>query len=254
MRRQFVLGLFSALFLVPAAAGALPFEIAVGAKGGMNGSAVRGVPEGDPYTIDGTEYPGLVQGPDLYPMFGLGGGFGGFLEFRFFDIVGLESGVHLSYDNGNGWEDKNGPGGQTIGRVDQEQRTTALHIPIMAKAAVPGFVRPTFGLGVEIIKQNKSELTYRSDVFDVSPFETYYTIEPSTYTTLAFSFALEVDLGEVRIPIELRGNYNVGFRKDLDERAVASGNPLRPSFQYDGEYEGHFALYTGIIYGFDIEL
>lgn len=254
MRTRMVLGILSVLSLLPATASAVPFEIAGGVKGGMNGSAVRGVPEGDPYTIDGTEYPGLAQGPDFYPMFGIGGGFGGFLELRLYDIVGIESGVHLSYDNGNGWEDKNGPGGAKIGRVTQEQRTTALHIPVMLKAAVPGFVRPTFGFGLEVVKQNKSELTYRSDVFDTSLLESHYTIEPSTYTTLAFSFALEIDLGEIRIPIELRGNYNVGFRKDLDERTVVTGNPGFPDFRYDGKYEGHFALYTGIIYGFELDL
>ena len=66
--------------------------------------------------------------------------------------------------------------------------------------------------------------------------------------------ALEIDLGPVRIPIELRGGYNTGFRKDLSERAEASGSGTYPDFRYDGKYEGHFAMYTGILYSYDLEL
>ncbi len=243
--------LFLTLLTMPVSASAFLLDIAAGAKGGMNGSLVSAPPEGDTFTIDGNEYF-IPQGPEFYGMFGLGGGFGGFLELRALDIVGIETGLHFSYDNGTGWEDKNAVDGTNIGRVYQEQRTTSLRIPVMAKASVPGFVRPTFGLGIEIVNQKKSELKYTADVFDVSSYNTRYTITPSTYTTLAFSFALEIDLGPIRIPIELRGNYNTAFRKDLDERVEASGNPSFPNFEYDGKYQGHFALYTGILYSYDL--
>lgn len=251
-RQLFAFATLLALF-VPANTSAFDFQIAGGVKGGMNGSAVRGVPEGDPYEINGVTYQ-EYQGPDIYPMFGLGGGLGGFLELRIIDIVGLEFGVHHSWDNGTGWEDKNTGGGANIGRVYQEQRTRALHIPLMLKASVPGMVRPTFGLGVEFVSQKSTEYSYRSGEFNVSSLNTRYSAKTSNYPLLAFSFGLEVDLGQIRIPIELRGGYNTGFRKDLDERATASGNPGLPSFEYDGEYEGHFALYTGIMYQFDLEL
>jgi len=243
----------TALIVAPASAFAFTLDIAGGVKGGMNGSAVRGIPEGDPFEIDGIEYS-IPQGPDFYAMFGLGGGFGGFLEIRALDMVGIETGLHVSYDNGQGWEDKNDTNGTKIGRVYQEQRTTAHHIPIMLKASVPGFVRPTFGLGLEIVNQKKTELKYRSDVFDVSLFNDKHRAVPSKYTVFAFSFALEIDLGPVRIPIELRGGYNTGFRKDLSERAEASGSGTYPDFRYDGKYEGHFAMYTGILYSYDLEL
>lgn len=249
--RTMTLLAFGLAALIPSAASAFLLDVAVGAKGGLNGSAVAAVPEGDTYTIDGMDYF-EPQGPDFYAMFGLGGAFGAVLEIRALDIVGIETGIYQSYDNGNGWEDKNLPSGVTAGRVTQEQRTTALHIPIMAKASVPGFVRPTFGLGVEIVKQTKSELTYRADVFDVTTFNNRYSITPSSYTMLAFSFALEIDLGPVRIPIELRGGYNTGFRKGLDERVEASGNPLAPNYEYDGRYQGHFALFTGLVYSHDL--
>ena len=253
MTRQLSLFALFVGLLVPSSLYAFDLQIAGGVKGGMNGTAVRGVPEGDPYEINGVTYQ-QYQGPDIYPMFGLGGGIGGFLELRGQDIVGLELGLHHSWDNGTGWEDKNDAGGGNIGRIYQEQRTRALHIPIILKASVPGFVRPTFGIGLEIVKQNDTEYSYRSGEFDVQSLNNRYTAITSTYTVLAFTFGLEIDLGEVRIPIELRGGYNVGFRKDLMERADASGSPNLPSFEYDGEYEGHLALYTGILYQFDLQL
>lgn len=243
------------LFAIPADASAFGLTLSGGVKGGLSGSAVRGVPEGDPFDLDGMEHPGLAQGPDIYPMFGLGGGVGGFIEVRALDIVGLEFGVFQSWDNGDGWEDKNDSNGRNIGRVNQEQRSRALHIPIMIKASVPTtMVRPTFGLGLELVNQQQSTLTYRADVFDTSSLNTRYTIVPSKYALLAFSFALEIDLGSIRIPIELRAGYNTGFKKDLRERAEASGQYNLPSFEYDGKYEGHFGLFTGIIYQYDLVL
>lgn len=248
--------LFAALLLtvaIPTDAWAFGLTLSGGVKGGLSGAAVRGVPEGDPYEINGADYS-QVQGPDMYPMFGLGGGVGGFLEVRALDIVGLEFGLFQSWDNGDGWEDKNDLAGRTIGRVNQEQRTRALHIPIMVKASVPGLVRPTFGLGLELVNQQKSTYTYRADVFDVTSLNNRYSIVTSKYALLAFSFAIEIDLGQIRIPIELRGGYNTSFKKTLKDRAVASGNPLLPEFEYDGKYEGHFGIFTGIIYQFDLDL
>lgn len=243
--------LFVAAFPLDAAAFGL--TLSGGVKGGLSGSAVRGVPEGDVFEINGREYQ-MAQGPDFYPMFGIGGGVGGFLEVRALDIVGLEFGLFQSWDNGDGWEDKNDTFGRTIGRVDQEQRSRALHIPIMVKASVPGLVRPTFGLGIELVNQQKSTLTYRSSNLDVGAYNEHYLIEPSKYALFAFSFALEIDLGPVRVPIELRGGYNVGFKKDLQERTTVEGGLPFPYFTYDGAYEGHFGLFTGVIYQYDLVL
>lgn len=253
MNRSMMVAALLFVGLIPANAFAFGLTLSGGVKGGLSGSAVRGVPEGDPYEINGAEYS-QAQGPDMYPMFGLGGGVGGFIEARAIDIVGLEFGLFQSWDNGDGWEDKNDTFGRTIGRVNQEQRTRALHIPIMVKASVPGVIRPTFGLGLELVHQQKSSYTYRADVFDVASLNNRYSIVTSKYALLAFSFALEIDLGQIRIPIELRGGYNTGFNKSLKSRANASGSPQLPSFEYDGKYEGHFGLFTGVIYQFDLPL
>ncbi len=251
MNRWMFVATLCFLVSIPANASAFGLTLSGGVKGGLSGAAVRGVPEGDPYEINGVEYS-QAQGPDMYGMFGLGGGVGGFLEVRALDIVGLEFGVFQSWDNGNGWEDKNDANGRNIGRVTQEQRTRAIHIPIMVKASVPGLIRPTFGLGLELVNQQKSTYSYRADVFDVTSLNNRYSIITSKYTLFAFSFGLEIDLGQIRIPIELRGGYNTSFKKNLQERASASGSPNLPSFEYDGKYEGHFGIFTGIVYQHDL--
>lgn len=239
--------------MLPATAFAVDLTLSAGVKGGISGSAVRGVPEGDPYELNGVDYF-EPQGPDLYPLFGLGGGVGGFLEVRLINIVGLEFGVFQSWDNGNGWEDKNAPNGQTLGRLTQEQRTRALHVPILLKASIPGLVRPTFGLGAELVFQQKSTINYRADNIITAPYNERFSIIPSNYALLAFTFGVEIDVGPVRVPIELRGGYNVGFDKSLKSRATASGTPIATRFEYDGQFEGHFGIFTGIVYQYNIEL
>lgn len=251
-------GLVLILLLLPAHVFAFGLTLGVGVKGGMNGSVANGVEEGDSFTVDGNQFA-INQGPDIYPMFGVGGAVGPVIEVRALDIVGLEIGLLTSWDNGSGFEDKNAVGGGTIGRIDQKQTTRSLRLPISAKASVPGFVRPTFGLGVELVFQGKSELRYSSDnilinqVPDGYQFSgATYNIEPSTYATFLFSFALEFDIMNFRIPIELRGNLNTGFKRDLEPRlANATGGPGNFTLTYDGKYQAHFALFTGVVYDFD---
>lgn len=223
-------------------------NLAFGVKGGMNGSVVNGVEE---------NHPTFTQA-DIYPMFGLGGSVGGFVEVRALDIVGFELGLFQSWDNGDGFEDKNDAGtGQTIGRIDQKQRTSAIHFPIMVKASIPAkLVRPTFGLGAEFIFQNSSTLEYSSDEFSISAKDNgyevsnrLYKIEPTSYVNLIFSFALEFDIDPVRIPIELRLQINPSFESALDSRVDTTA---APTLTYDGVYQAQFSLFTGIAYDFDL--
>ncbi len=243
-------------------ASAFTLNVAIGLKGGLNGSVVNGVSEGDTFTSDGIELT-IPQGPDIYPMFGLGGSIGGFLELRALDIVGLELGLFQSWDNGNGFEDKNNAGtGQTVGRIDQEQRTSAIHFPVSVKASIPGkLLRPTFGIGAEFVFQNSSTLAYSSDAFTIANQDdgyafggVNYKIQPSNYVNFLVSFALEFDIDPIRIPIELRLQINPSFKSDLEPRVNASGtrnNNL--TIVYDGIYQAQFSFFTGIAYDFDIK-
>jgi hypothetical protein len=246
-----------ALFAIalPAEADAFLLQFGGGIKGGMNGSVANGVDEGTAILFDDGNSYTLNQGPELYPMFGIGGAVGMHLEVRALDIVGLESGLHVSFDNGNGWEDKN-VNGVRVGRVDQEQRTMSLRVPLILKASIPGFVRPTFGLGAEFVFQQSSELnySYSSSSFDTTAQNEIYTIATSNYTLLMLTLGLEIDVDPMRIPIELRLGYNPAFSGDPNGRVEGFGTPNSGAFEieYQGQYQAHFALMTGIIYDFDI--
>lgn len=249
MARKVSLFLLALAFLLPASnAHAFLLELGVGVKGGMNGSIVDGVPENEPYQLGNQMY----IDPDIYPMFGLGGSFGLALELRALGIVGLETGVLMSWDNGNGWEDIKNERGQVLIRINQHQRTSALHIPILVKASVPGaLVRPTFGLGVMIVSQRSSTLEY--DNPDIVPGTRQ--ADTSTYPLGMATLGLEFNLVKIRVPLELRLGYNLGFTNTVAARVDVEGtSPSNAVYTYDGAYQGHFMLMTGIVYDFDFLL
>jgi hypothetical protein len=225
-----------------------PFKLnmGVGLKGGLNGSGGVGVPENETFPFNGGQIGG---DPEVYPMFGLGGAVGVALEARAFDIVGLETGLHLSYDNGNGYEDKNDAiTGRTYITINQEQRTTALHIPLLLKLVVPGaVVRPVFGLGVEFVLQQSSTLEY-----DTQPTVNPHAIETTNYTLGMFTAGLEFRAGAVRIPLEFRAGYNLNFSNKASDRVRFDGNSsATATIVYNGAYQAHAGLFTGIIYDYD---
>ena len=221
-----------------------PLTLSIGLKGGLVGSAVSGVPEDQPFHSNWID-------PNYYPMFGLGGAVGVAMEARVIDILGLETGLHISYDNGDGYEDINTVSGQKLGRINQKQRTTAYHIPLMLKASVPNaMVRPTFGIGAEFVLQQDSTIEY-----DNAQLDTLNDIETSSYTMIMTSFALEFDLGVVRVPLELRFGYNLGFGSTASDRVRVDGDSIQTSTRYyNGAYQGHFGIFTGIIYDYDLFL
>lgn len=253
MRRAAILIVALAAIALPAQADAFVLQFGGGIKGGLNGSVANGVEEGSAIRFDDGQSYTLQQGPELFPMFGIGGVVGMHAEVRALDIVGLETGFHVSFDNGDGWEDKN-VNGVKVGRVNQEQRTTSLRVPLILKASIPGFVRPTFGLGVEFVFQQSSELNYTSSAFDTASYEETYAISESNYTLLMLTLGLEIDVDPMRIPIELRVAYNPSFSTDPDGRVEGNGMPNSGAFEieYKGQYQAHFALVTGIIYDFDM--
>lgn len=227
----------------------LSLKIGVGLKGGLNGSLVSGVPEDDVWTFEGREY---IFDPNVFPMFGLGGGVGPSLEIRVMDLIGLETGLQLSYDNGSGFQDINDPFGRKILTVNQDQKTTALHIPLLIKIVAPGaFVRPAFGLGAEFVLQQSTELTQDPP----NAYSNPRTAETSSYVLGMLTAGLEFNVGVVRIPLELRLGYNLGFGSKATDRARLEGNNVQTAtVVYDGEYQGHFMLYTGIVYDYELLL
>lgn len=240
-----------------------PLQLSAGLKGGLNGVAGYGLPDNAQITgTDGTIY--TFNRPEYYGHFGLSGSGGAALEIRAMDFVGLEFGFYYAQDNANGYVDKNDANtGRTLTRIESHQTTTAYHIPIMLKLNVPSsVVRPFLGLGLGFVRQIDSDLEYTEDPQagrlgpgELDRLNRRNQIETSNYMNFLFSLGIEVVAGPVRIPIELRGGYNLGYdRTNADSRAYVDSDGSGQQIVYNGQYMGHFQIFTGVLYEFDLLL
>ncbi len=249
MMKRRILCLIALLSLtLTASTAAAQVSIGVGVKGGLNGSLVDGVPEDETLDFGGQTYQ---LDPDFFPMFGIGGAIGLAVEARAMKYIGLETGLHYSFDNGSGNEEVNNTAGQRLLTVNQDQRSKSIRIPVLLKLAIPfPVVTPVFGLGIEVVSQTDSELEY-----DIESAGINKDIATSTYTLFAFSIGLEFKVQQIRIPLELRAGYNLGFDNTLSGRVSPEGESINTAtFVYDGAYQGHVGIYTGIMYDFDLLL
>jgi hypothetical protein len=236
-------------------------DIMAGLKGGLNGSWLTEVPEDSRVNLGGRDY---IIDPDYYPGFGLGGAIGIAVDVRAWGVVGIETGLTYSYDNARGWNDlKDGASGQVISRINQDQSTTSLRIPLLIKVSSPdGMVKPVLGLGFEFVRQLDSSLEYSEErragqlaPGELERLQNRNLIEPSNYTLGVLSLGLEIDFGPLRMPIELRAAYNLGYDSSFDERIRTEGdNPNNARFYYNGAYQGHFGLFLGLVYDYELIL
>lgn len=251
--------LVGAALLSPATATSLELdvELLAGAKGGVSAQAATEVPEDASYSSpDGTTYQ---VDPNLLGMTGSGPGGGPVVELRVNRAIGLETGFYLTDDSAEGTNEVREPDGDLRGELHQRQTTTAHHVPLLLKLA-PSFdqIRPVLGLGAELVFQQSAELGYRASG-DVPPSEAENLQQrnravPASYTLFQVTAGVEIDVGPVRIPIELRGGYHAGWTETFDAR-VDVGDPGGPDerFRYDAAYTGHYGLFAGVLYRWDFD-
>lgn len=200
----------------------------------------------------------------LYPSFGVGAGFGLALEARFWEVVGLETGFYYMQDDATGWEDKK-VNGVDQGRIYMDQEVSALHIPLLLKANVnTDTIKPFIGFGLEFVLQQSSSLGYRTEPAEpgyqyvdtlADHFEQRNDITTSSYTMLQLTTGIEVDLGYLRIPVEIRAGYHLGWDDSFDARVdPQQQDDGSYKFVYDGGYTGHFGVFTGVMYDYDFLL
>ena len=237
-------------------------DLAAGMRGGVSGVAGHGF-DNDEYVIDnnGDRIPqgGQWPYPEYYGHFGMGGTGGLSLELRLNNFIGIETGVFYSRDNASGYVDKDmADTGTTIARIHSEQNTTAYHVPLLLKLNIPSdFVRPFLGVGIQFVSQISSELEYEQEEVggsrygseeDMDRLNERNQIETSNYPLLAGSAGVEVVAGPVRIPIELRVGYALGYDQAMTERARGQDGQII----YDGVYLGHFGIFAGVLYEFNV--
>lgn len=254
----------AALLLTPAAASAQTrIDLSAGIKGGVAMSAHKEVPD---LTFEQASRFNSNTGDDagFYNGFGAGAGFGLMLEARAWEVFGLETGLYYRQDDSTGWSDKT-INGVDRGRVYLDQDTTALHIPVLLKVNAPTeTIKPFLGLGLQFVIQQTSSIDYRGERENpndatVDNFAANLNernrIETSSYTMLQLTTGIEIDLGYIRIPVELRAGYNLGFDDSFEARVEAEQQPDGSyEFVYDGAYIGHFGVYTGVAYDWDLTL
>lgn len=235
------------------------FDLSVGLKGGAMMSTATEVPNLTNEQM--SEFNALNQDSGFYPAFGVGPAVGLALEARAWEVVGLETGFYYTKDDATGWNDQK-TNGKDRGRVFMDQETSALHIPLLLKANAPTTtIKPFLGFGVEFILQQSSSLSYRGEPETAGdPYVERFAaqlaernqIEPSSYTLLQLNFGIEIDLGELRIPVEFRSGYNLGWDSSLEARVEAEEQADGSTdLIYNGEYVAHFGVYTGVMYDFD---
>ncbi len=235
-------------------------DLTIGLKGGFAGAFnAEEVPEG--ITYDKGDQDVFVPDPDIFPLIGPGGNVGLSVDVRSAGIVGIETGVGLSFDNGEGWTDKNNPQGITESRIYMTQETTSLRIPLLLKLSTgTGTVRPVFGVGVEFINQIDSRVTYRSETrtrnrdADAEALNNTYSAVPTNYMVAKGVLGMELNFDMVRIPIEIGGMYNPSFENTLNYRL--DNLELNPNgtytADYRGEYQGHFTITLGVLFNYGL--
>lgn len=228
-------------------------DVGVGVKGGLTGAWAFEVLGQGPNPIS-------QEKKSYYPAFGLGGDVGLALDVRALGIVGIESGFRVSFDNAEGYNELKDADSQVIlVKINQEQKTTSLRIPLLLKVgAAQGIVRPTFAFGLEFVRQTDSAISY--NVEEIGGREASGTsarrearnqIEPTNYKVISGAFGVEIDAGPVKIPIELRAQYNLDYGGDsFTDRVRVDGD----TYYYNGQYQGHFGVSVGLIYDLNLFL
>src|SRR5690554_3384877 len=255
----FLLTIFGAM---GSATAQVPFDLLVGIKGGVTGSATSEVPKLS--QAQQIQYRQPTDDTGFYPGFGIGPGVGLSVEARLLGMIGLETGLYYMGDHLTGWQDKS-VNGVEQGRVTMEHEVSALHVPLLIKGVVPtAGIKPFLGLGVEFVFQQSSSLEYRSDskgangnwVADHAEiFNTRNHTTEASYVMLQLTTGVEIDLGIVRVPIEIRAGYNLGWDDSFDARVEAeAGGPTAYTFTSNGENMAHFGIFTGVVYDYDLLL
>lgn len=247
------------------------WTLSAGIKGGVN---MQGAQEVSDLSVAEMQSFGLnparpqSEDPGIYGQFGAGPAIGGTFEARYNGVVGLELGLFYAQDSATGWEDKL-VNGQDQGRVLHDLSVEALHIPVLIKGVVNNeTVKPFVGAGIEVVLQQSSSLEYRAEN-DVTQYPQSFVdgaggqpgfadrveSETSNYVVLQLNFGVEFDLGELRIPFEIRAGFNPGYGGDrFEDRMATEGGGGVTNFIYNSQYMGHIGVYTGLAYDFDLAL
>ena len=214
----------------------------------------------DDQTIDGQnrdpQYPGFAGSS-------IGGG--GFIDVRFIDYVGFEFGVLQMTDKGSAELTITERSSGSQARFDVNLKQSALHMPLLLKAAVPGVIaQPLFFVGPEFVvplanckSDNADRATNPECQAEVvsktggSTLGTKYGIITQNSINVMFGlgaeFKLPIPKVDIRIPLTMRGSINPGVSSKRVDRETDTLNAMGTLLErVDYVTNWKFAAYANI--------
>ena len=239
IRALSIIGVAAATLIAGAAQAKKPrkHEFGIGAMGVVNGSFI-----GEPSAKEKI-YKDQASLP--YPGFaGVSGGGGLSLSYMYQGYIGAELDVLYMNEQGTGSYDFG------VTSIDVDISQSAIHLPLMLKAAIPfRSTRPFIMVGPELVLPVDSKV-------EAGAISSLKTASADPYVALGFGLGMDIILpiqdADVRIPISFRGNWTPGFSRDVDDRypAVAiNGNTASvEEISTEWEFQAFFTL--GVAYHF----
>jgi hypothetical protein len=227
--------------LAHAQAGVLPIDVGVGAVGYVGGSFLD---EPDDKVVTA----GNARFEAVYPGFaGVGGGGGLLVDARAFGIVGLETGLFYTNDQGSG----------EVNDINVTIKQTSLHIPLLLKLSLPTPVVSAniFG-GLEFVIPQDTSVEQEQPVFGS---DDRVKAEAEAYTLasfgLGFEFKLPIPTVDLRIPLAFRGGFNYGDTGKIEDRItydtnITGNRAFITGATFNSEWQWHAAATLGLVYYF----
>jgi hypothetical protein len=157
---------------------------------------------------------------------------GFFMDFRFFEFFGLESGVILTHRTIL-WRTDHKVEGEAVAKSNETIDWATYRIPIMGKFVVP--VRKSVvwvGVGMEFsfgqFAQISQEFTRSNDFPDGTDLKDLNAV-PSDDNYVIWGAGFEVDAGPTyRIPVELRFGYNLSQPSNYGTNGLNGRTTVEP--------------------------
>jgi len=222
------------------------WEVGAGGMAYLGGSFLDQPAQSDRFKTMGT-----VEEPVLYPGFaGFGAGGGISLHGMYRGFIGMEVDLFFSRDQGGG--SLNIPG---VASIDVNIGQTSLHMPVLIKGAIPfRTVRPFIFVGPEFVFPGEADAEVNG------PLDKRVKIgaNADTYTVFAYGLGMDICLPikkvDLRIPITLRGNYNLATPTKagdrIDEYSVFPGTHAAKVSVFNSEWQYQAAATLGVVYYF----
>ena len=252
-----IIGLCTAIFIFLSSAGTafaldIPFiDLRIGVRAGPSLSIISQVAEEDPEPV----YPGF---------FGVGWAVGGALSVDYLSIVGLNIEFIYSRDSATGSVEFDDDLGEDSKKEtsDFTLEASQMHLPIYVRGQIPaGVARPFVNVGIDlvfnrtdgdmIVEQGGDAPAYDGVCepgveCDPFPQRLYGVEEVDSELFILVGLGLDIEIGPVDVPIEMRGLIRPGFSDSVNDRTVTVDGA--PQFLYQNEWEYQIQILFGINY------